>query len=210
MAVGMCGRTSPTDGRGDPTDQCHVESLVVDGRLVRRQSLPRRIAGGAAPSSSSPVDHADCHLHERHNMRSPACAGMAGVAAPSPSASDRQSAVADGSWMAWTAAGMAGIWVAGCCSSARISPMSSTIRGDPNAMHAHVPGFPSLPAANPGTTSGSSWPLAMVLTRSAEVRRRAVRSRPAGEAHVHPSIPGGRRPPTAPIAPSSSSRRVRH
>ena len=33
-------------------------------------------------------------------------------AASSPSASDRPSARADGSWMAWTAAGMAGIWVA--------------------------------------------------------------------------------------------------
>jgi hypothetical protein len=33
-------------------------------------------------------------------------------AASSPSASDRRSALADGSWMAWTAAGIAGIWVA--------------------------------------------------------------------------------------------------
>jgi hypothetical protein len=32
--------------------------------------------------------------------------------ASEPSASDRPSARADGSWMAWTAAGMAGIWVA--------------------------------------------------------------------------------------------------
>jgi hypothetical protein len=32
--------------------------------------------------------------------------------ASSPSASDRPSARADGSWMAWTAAGMAGIWIA--------------------------------------------------------------------------------------------------
>jgi hypothetical protein len=33
-------------------------------------------------------------------------------AASSPSAADRRSALADGSWMAWTAAGIAGIWVA--------------------------------------------------------------------------------------------------
>jgi hypothetical protein len=33
-------------------------------------------------------------------------------AASSPSASERRSALADGSWMAWTAAGIAGIWVA--------------------------------------------------------------------------------------------------
>lgn len=33
-------------------------------------------------------------------------------AASSPSASDRPPARADASWMAWTAAGMAGIWVA--------------------------------------------------------------------------------------------------
>jgi hypothetical protein len=32
--------------------------------------------------------------------------------ASSPSASDQPSARADGSWMAWTAAGMAGIWIA--------------------------------------------------------------------------------------------------
>ena len=33
-------------------------------------------------------------------------------AASAPSASDRRSARADGSWMAWTAAGIGGIWVA--------------------------------------------------------------------------------------------------
>jgi hypothetical protein len=33
-------------------------------------------------------------------------------AASSPSAADRPSARADGSWMAWTAAGIGGIWVA--------------------------------------------------------------------------------------------------
>jgi hypothetical protein len=33
-------------------------------------------------------------------------------AASSPSVSDRPSVRADGSWMAWTAAGIAGIWVA--------------------------------------------------------------------------------------------------
>jgi hypothetical protein len=33
-------------------------------------------------------------------------------AASSPSASERPSARADGSWMAWTAAGIAGSWVA--------------------------------------------------------------------------------------------------
>jgi hypothetical protein len=33
-------------------------------------------------------------------------------AASAPSASYRRSALADGSWMAWTAAGIAGIWVA--------------------------------------------------------------------------------------------------
>jgi hypothetical protein len=33
-------------------------------------------------------------------------------AASSPSASDRRSVLAEGSWMAWTGAGIAGIWVA--------------------------------------------------------------------------------------------------
>ncbi len=67
-------------------------------------------AAAPLPSSLRPGRDAGCR---RTNRSFSTMRGRSDMdAASSPSASDRPPARADGSWMAWTAAGMAGIWVA--------------------------------------------------------------------------------------------------